>query len=205
MQLLIFGAGGKVGQLVVDEALRRNHGVTAFVHSSRLKERRNLIQITGDIYDRQSVEAAIRRPDTIISALGSWGTKKQNVLSSAMQNIIPAAEQRGVRRVVSLTGDLAQAPSDKPRLFRKLVHVGMIAVRPKILRDAEDHIALLARSKLDWTVLRSPVMTNKYDTQYVLSLKTGGLHVSRQAVAEALVDLAESSEWRRSAPFIHRV
>jgi putative NADH-flavin reductase len=177
MKILVFGASGKVGRLVITELLGRGHEVTAFVHSHELPDTPHLTSVRGDIYDRSSVQAAIANQEVIISALSSWGSKDKNVLSTAMQMIVPAAEAAGIRRLVSLTGDGAQAAGDS---------------------------VSLAHSKLNWVVLRSPVMTNRPAGRYALSVKSAGLLIPRTTVAKAMTDLAESSEHPGSAPFIRQ-
>lgn len=204
MHILIFGASGKVGSQVVDAALKRGHTVTAFVHHTPLNPRKRLKSVHGDIYDARSVAAAIAGQDVIVSALGSWGTKQKNVLSTAMKSIIPAAQQSGVRRVVSLTGDGARAPGDVPTLVARLTHPILTLLFPKILQDGEAHIALLSKSSLLWSVVRSPVMTGANHVGYTLNKRSANLTVPRVAVVQAMLDLAESDDWGRSAPFIRR-
>jgi putative NADH-flavin reductase len=204
MKILVFGASGKVGRLLVRELLRRGHDVTAFVHSHELPPADRLTNVHGDIYDRASVEATLPGHDVVISTLGSWGTKEKNVLSTAMEKIVPAAETHGIRHLISLTGDGAQAPGDKITLVKHLTHPILNLVAPKILRDGEDHIAIIAKSSLNWTVLRAPVMTDGNETAYEFSTKSSSLLISRRAVAFALADLAEINSWPRSAPFIRK-
>jgi putative NADH-flavin reductase len=204
MKILVFGASGKVGRLVITELLGRGHEVTAFVHSHELPDTPHLTSVRGDIYDRSSVQAAIANQEVIISALSSWGSKDKNVLSTAMQMIVPAAEAAGIRRLVSLTGDGAQAAGDSVSFLKHLTHPLLNFLAPKILRDGEDHIEILAHSKLNWVVLRSPVMTNRPAGRYALSVKSAGLLIPRTTVAKAMTDLAESSEHPGSAPFIRQ-
>lgn len=205
MQVTVYGASGKVGQRVVREALRRGHQVIAYVHSSRLASQPNLTIIKGDIYDPAATAAALRGSDAVISALGSWGTQKKNVLSSAMQTIVPALEGQGTKRIVSLTGNIAVAPGDHLNPLLRLIHtVAGLFFKP-ILVDGEAHIQTLAASQLEWTVVRSPVMTTFGNQQYTLQPHIGiPPTIHRQAVAECLVDLAESHDWARQAPVIRR-
>jgi putative NADH-flavin reductase len=205
MKILVFGASGKVGRLVVKELLGRGHEVTAFVHSHDLPEAPHLNSVHGDIYDRSSVGAAIANQEIIVSALSSWGSEDKNVLSTAMQMIVPAAEKAGIRRLVSLTGDGAQAADDSVSVLKHLTHPLFNLVAPKILRDSEDHIEILTHSKLKWVVLRSPVMTNRPAGRYVLSEKSASLLIPRASVAKAMSDLAESNEYTCRAPFIRQV
>lgn len=206
MIITVFGANGKVGQNVVPYALSKHHHVRAFVHSSNpFKKNEALKVIQGDIYDNDTVRRAVNECDAIISALGSWGKPKKDILSSGMENIIPAMEHTGVKRIVSLTGNVAYDPSDNPPLFMRISHSAMSLMAPKIIEDSELHIKLLSDSGLDWTVVRSPVMNEYGSSEYNLQLRPALIRtIHRNAVAKSLVDLVENNGFLRKSPFIVR-
>jgi len=203
MQVTVFGASGKVGSRVIRELVQRGHSVVAFVHSHQLPASDGVRSVQGDIYDRASVEAALIGSQAVISTLGSWGTHEKNVLSTAMEKIIPAMEARGITRIITVTGNVAAAPGDRSSLQATVSRALFNGIAPKILRDAEDHIARLAASQLSWTVLRSPVMVNG-GLKYQLADHGGSVVMSRQAVAQAMVDLVETNDWSRQAPYLKR-
>ncbi len=204
MNIVIFGASGKVGRLATNEALKRGHHVTAFVHSTSLQPAENLEIVQGDVKSVENVQTALSGADVVISALGSWGTPSKDILGSAMSVIVPLMQGLGINRIVSLTGNVAFTPHQKPSMAMKIARLGLSLVGSKILRDGEKHLALLDQSGLNWTALRSPVMTGSARRTYTLT-EQAGFHnfVPRMAVAIALVDIAESSEWNKQAPFIH--
>jgi putative NADH-flavin reductase len=72
VKLLIFGASGKTGRQLVDQALAQGHAVTAFVRSTakfKLKHP-NLQVVHGDILNYDAVERAVFGQDAALSALG---------------------------------------------------------------------------------------------------------------------------------------
>ena len=206
MNITVFGANGKVGRLVVADALERGYKVVAFVHrQTNFPANSNLKIIKGDIYDLVSVDKALAGSDSVISCLGSWGTPKKDILSSAMKNIIPTMQKFGISRIVSLTGTGANAPSDQNSFFEKLNRRLLLWIAPKILRDSEAHIQHLAKSKLSWTVVRSPIMVSIGNPlKFSLTMKRPQPFaiIHRQAVARAMVDLSETKEFIRQSPFI---
>jgi putative NADH-flavin reductase len=202
MNIVVFGASGKVGRLIVAELLRRGHAVTAFVHKSPIDEAPELSIVKGDIYNRDEVTAAVTGHDAVVSALGSWGTNQKNIQSTAMERIVPAMEAAGISRIVSVTGHAARAPGDKANPIMRLMRVGAVGFAPKILRDGEDHITILNESGLMWTVVRSGIMTKGSSEAYTLAVRSPSQLISRHAVVHAMVDLVESDEWPRRAPFI---
>ena len=93
MRITIFGANGRVGHLVVEGAMDAGHDVTAFVHhESKFPKNTKLKVVQGDIHDAKDVARAVKGADVVISALGSWGTKRKDIVSSGMANIIPAMQ-----------------------------------------------------------------------------------------------------------------
>lgn len=207
MQITVFGASGKVGRLVVAEALKRGHNVIAFVHNAPVAKHKNLKVVKGDIYNPKDVAQAIKGSNAVISALGSWGTPNKDIVKSGMRNIIPAMKKYGISRVISLTGHGANAPGDKFEPLHIISRCILMILAPKILNDGEEHIEALAGSGLDWTVLRSSLMEehgnpNKFTITTKRPLPLAIIH--RQAVATCLVNLAENKDYNQQAPFILR-
>jgi putative NADH-flavin reductase len=209
MQITIFGASGRVGQLVVAAALATGHDVVAFAHHRpNFTPHDHLRIVTGDIYKAEGVATAIAGSEVVISALGSWGTARKDVLTVAMRHIIPAMEASQAQRIISLTGSDARADGDTLSVLHRLSYSGIKLVPGlrKILSDGEQHIALLEASQLDWTVVRSPVMNERGTSAYVLTDKRPApwSTVNRQAVADSLINLLEDDSQSRLAPFIAR-
>jgi putative NADH-flavin reductase len=207
MQITVFGASGKVGRQVVALALEHGHEVHAFVHShDPFKDNPNVTTFKGNVKDPKSVAAAIQGSEAVISALGSWGTKSKNIVSSGIKSIIPAMQEQSIERIITITGAGAFWSKDKPGLVTKAGHGLLKLVGGKVLRDGEEHLRLLENSNLLWTAVRSPVMTKGRGVTYKLGFKSPNLWalVPRKAVAECLLDLAENREYPRQAPFISR-
>jgi putative NADH-flavin reductase len=72
MNLLVFGATGGTGRALVRQALSQGHVVTAFARNpekiSIAHEKLRVAQ--GNILDYESVEAAVKNQDAVVSALG---------------------------------------------------------------------------------------------------------------------------------------
>jgi hypothetical protein len=113
---------------------------------------------------------------------------------------------RGISRIISLTGAGAVTESDKLNPIDRLGHTFFNTVAPQVLRDAEDHITLLRDSELDWTVVRSPVMTESGSRKYELQAEPPSpwQTIHRHAVARCLADQVDSRLYLQEAPFIIR-
>lgn len=72
MKILVFGASGKTGKHVVEQALEAGHSVTAFVRDpTKLPSSHpNLRLIQADVLEAAQVEQAMPGVEAVISALG---------------------------------------------------------------------------------------------------------------------------------------
>lgn len=207
-QVTVFGASGNIGSRVVILLLKKKYKVIAFVHGDyEFKPNANLVVYKGDIYNTKDVAKAVAGSKIVISALGSWGAPRKDVLTAGMHAIIPAMKAQKIRRIVTLTGADARVPDDKPSFMHKLTHALFGAAAPKIMRDGEQHMRFLNASNLDWTTLRSPVMKDTGEVgNFALRMKLPDIFatIHRDDVAAAMVWLAETGEYSHKAPIIYR-
>jgi putative NADH-flavin reductase len=156
MKIVVFGAGGNVGQRIVTEALHRHHRVTAVVRDeATMLPQHDLDVVEGDATDPASVARVTAGADAIVSAIsprpGQDG-RPPSSLSVAAKALIEGAKKAGVRRliVVGGAGSLEIAPGkqlvDQPDF--------PAAYKPEALaqRDALD-IYRGHADGLDWTYI----------------------------------------------------
>jgi putative NADH-flavin reductase len=123
LRILVYGATGKIGSLVVDEALGRGHIVTAVSRNPAQisQSHQNLSAVKGDLLDEDSIAGLVVEQDVvIISVRGIIG--KSKAPESALQRI-------AVEKVVNVLRGL---DSSAPRL----IHVGgagTLEVEPGVL------------------------------------------------------------------------
>ncbi|MGI9598584.1 MAG: NAD(P)-dependent oxidoreductase, partial [Acidimicrobiales bacterium] len=105
MRVIIFGATGKTGRLVVRRALDEGHRVTAFGRSvDSLAEDEPEIDIhKGDVFDHDSVAEATTGHDAVIVCLGSTGLRDRDTLSAGTANVVDAMVDRSVERLIVLS------------------------------------------------------------------------------------------------------
>lgn len=207
MNVIIFGANGRIGKLVVDKLLSNGHNVQAMVRGgSSFKENKSLSIIQADIYNPSTYSHYVKGCDVVVSTLGSWGTEHQDIVSTGIKHILPAMEKYGVRRIVTLTGADARAKGDKLDFLHKLNRWALMLVAKKIILDGDNHILQLENSDVDWVVLRSPIMRDSSKAGFILNNKRPRPweSISRQNVADAMVRVIENDDlFRKSSPYIH--
>jgi uncharacterized protein YbjT (DUF2867 family) len=195
LNLVVLGATGGTGRLVVEQALAAGHTVTALVRSPEKLTLRdpNLHVIAGQATDPSAVSRALDGADALISTLGGNGS----LISDSTQAIIDAAPKAGVSRVVVLSSFLVERDRFDPvtRLLTGLAMGSMIkdkSAGEKALRD----------SALDWTIVYASVLTDGPASGSVVVLTEGrkwslSHRIARADVAAWLVQAATSPQTSR--------
>ena len=107
MQIVVFGATGRIGSKVVDEALSRGWNVRAAVRGqSRPGVRTRLTTVGVDLDDPERVGAAVGDADAVVACLGPRKSSSDQVavFAAAARRIIAAMERQRVFRLIVLSG-----------------------------------------------------------------------------------------------------
>jgi len=102
MTVLVVGATGSIGSLVVDEVLRQGHAVRALVRKSSKKDQlpREAQAVTGDVTWPDTLSPAVDGADAVVVTLGSDGAGKAGAESidyGGVRNVLQALGSRTVR------------------------------------------------------------------------------------------------------------
>ncbi len=202
MNILVIGATGGSGRAVCDALLRRGHRVTALARrASALAPRTDLERVDGDATDRTTLDRVLPGHDAVIVTIGiseptlrvrvrgAQGTP-DDVRSRATDQLIRAARQAGVRRVIVQSSYGVGATRDLLGLFDRALFALMI--KPQIF-DSELQEMLLRGSDLDWTIVQPVYLTDGESTERFISTdgSTRIRKVARRGVAEVHADLVE--------------
>ncbi|NHM31780.1 NAD(P)-dependent oxidoreductase [Neobacillus terrae] len=151
MNICLLGATGRVGSIILENALKENHSVQALVRdlTKITGSERNLKVLHGSVLNAEDLSDAMANTDVVISALNTGGNQ---TLSQSMPFIIKSMKDQGIKRIITLgTAGILQARSE-PALYR----FQSSESRRTSTRDAEDHLLaylLLKDSGLIWTVV----------------------------------------------------
>jgi uncharacterized protein len=151
VNICLFGATGRVGTIILENALSQEHNVRVLVRDSRkLKfSGDGLLVKEGNVLNENDISNCISGSDAVICALNTDGT---TTLSESMPFIIKQMREQGIQRIISIgTAGILQARS-VPYLYR----FQSSESKRKSTRDAEEHLKaylILRDSGLDWTVV----------------------------------------------------
>jgi uncharacterized protein YbjT (DUF2867 family) len=195
MNLVVLGATGGTGRLVVEQALAAGHTVTALVRSPEKLTIRNpnLHVIAGQATDPSAVSRALDGADALISTLGGTGS----VISDATQAIVDATHKAGVSRVVVLSSFLVERDRFG-RVTRLLTGLAM----GSMIKDKTAGEKALRDSDLDWTIVYASGLTDGPGGGSVVLLSEGSRwslshRIARADVAAWLVQAASSPQTSR--------
>jgi putative NADH-flavin reductase len=159
VRLVIFGATGGTGRLLVEQALSAGHDVTAFARpGSTIEARPRLSIVIGSVLDSAAVASVIAEQDAVLCALGGRPWRNSRICSSALRRIIPGMKQHGIRRILAISSLGAGDTRGDVGWFARNV-LFRVLLRTEIA-DKEAMEDLLLASGLDWTVVRVGLLTD---------------------------------------------
>lgn len=209
MKIIVFGATGGTGKLIVSQALAKGHSVTAFVRSPEgLPQDPHLRVIQGDVFDFAAVVDAVRGHRAVLSALGARTRKKADVLAQAIPNILEGMRQEYVTRLVVLGA--AGVHKDYGKYQNALTTMAFWAVKKTVLRhpfvDQAEQERLLTASDVDYTIVRTPrLMDGPFTGKYRVlpdALPPGALRINRADVADFMLLQLTDPRFHRQGPYI---
>lgn len=191
MKLLVIGATGRTGRLVVQQGLQRGHEITTFARRPQDWAGQQMPKriLQGDARRVEDLRAAVAGQDAVISAVGD---------STIARALIVAMQAAGVRRMVMTSSRSLVAT--KPRLPVTLAWL--------VFREAYADLAraegMFEFSNLGWTIVRATMLTDKPFTGRVHidfeNNQTGGdWSLTRADYAMVLLDAAENPEMIRKS------
>ncbi len=208
MKITVFGATGKAGQEILRQALGRGHAVVAFARNpEKIKFTHNSLSIArGGLDDIKALEKAIAGTGCIISVLGPIVSTSGNSLSNGVKNIVDIAEKSGVRRFLQIATPSVADPNDGKKLIFRLMVWLIKMLLPGSYSEIVRIGGIVRDSKLDWTLVRVPLLNEKPRSGKIISGYIGkdplGISISRADLAWFMLEQAEKGGYIRQAPVI---
>jgi putative NADH-flavin reductase len=156
MRVLVLGATGGIGNLLLEFATARGHEVTAFVRSPQkiaLKSER-LRVVPGDLLHAEQLAQVLLGQDVVLSAFGPATLRRVTTRGEFGTALATAMERSGVRRAVVVSSGL---------LFEEQNTIGKLlrgTFFRNLLPDMTAMEATLEKDGLEWTIVRPPRLTN---------------------------------------------
>jgi putative NADH-flavin reductase len=208
MKLVVVGAGGRTGRLIVERALAAGHHVTAFVRRpDQMITRHERLSVTcGDVLDPDSLSEAVAGQEAVVSALGVKSRTTTTVFSAGITNVAKAMEFRDVRRILALSSAGLDIGPHMPIAQRLIAEYIVERVMRNIYLDLARMEDELETHHIDWTIVRATALTDgPANGRYRVALDGGVARpkrLSRSDLAAYVVDQLDNPETYRKKVMI---
>ena len=207
MKVLVLGATGGTGRLIVRYALSKGHSVVAIVRSKvRALDLPGTKLVEGDARDEAALLRALAGCDAVVSALGTSMSpfREVTLLSVATDALVTAMTRHGVRRLVCITGmGAGDSRGHGGFVYDRLI---LPLLLRNVYKDKDRQEALIQASSLDWVIVRPTVLNDDVARGSVRALTDlsgfRGGNIARADVARFAVDQLTSDTWLRQTPLI---
>jgi putative NADH-flavin reductase len=192
--IVILGAAGRTGALLVNAALKAGYNVTAFIRQGeKVEAQKNLVVIEGDARKADDLQFALGGQDAVISTLGS-NKLKDDLITESTNALIKAAHANKVKRVIMMSSFLVSG-----QLRMNPITWLISKLSAAMVSDKNSGEELLKASDLDWTIVYAtrlgdgPAtgMTSIVSKDEKVSTKNG---IDRADVAEFLVSEVKETD-----------
>ena len=205
MKILVLGATGGTGRLIVRDAAAKGHSVVALVRSKASGDLQGACLVEGDARDEATLARAMDGCDAVVSALGTgMGRRKVDLLTVATRALVPAMTRKGVRRLVCVSAlGVGDSRGHGGFVFDRLFQPLLLG---QAYKDKERQEAAIRASALDWVVVRPARLTDDPARGSVRAFTDlAGVHggkIARADVAQFVVEQLTIDTYLRRTPVI---
>jgi putative NADH-flavin reductase len=207
MKVLVLGATGGTGRLIVHDALEKGHSVVALVRSkARASDLPGAHIIEGDARDDGALMRALNGCDAVVSALGTGVSpfSEVSLLTEATQALVPAMKRSDVRRLICISAlGVGDSRGHGGFVFDRLF---MPLLLRHAYKDKGCQEAAIRASSLDWVIVRPAMLVNGPTrgtvTATVDLASVNGGKISRGDVAHFVVEQLAIDTWLKQTPVL---
>jgi uncharacterized protein YbjT (DUF2867 family) len=201
MHVVIFGANGPTGRLVVRRTLEAGHTAVAVTRRPTdfpFADPRLTVS-EADVHDAEAVADVIAGADAVLSTLGVPFTREPvNTYSEGARNIVAAMRSAGARRLAVVSSaalDHYPRRTEAPFAMRFVEPIITRTIGKTVYDDMRRMETIVRDSGLDWTIVRpSGLFDLPSVTEYVAGeVDPVGAFTSRADLADYLVRLASET------------
>ena len=195
MKIIVFGANGRTGQEVIEQAISSGIEVTAFVRNAdNIKVKSDKLSIVvGQATKYEDVKNAMEGHDVVISCIGGDGSKVSTTITDITKNIVDAMNETGVKRIAQVAS--AGVHGELKGIMGKIV--SFMLKNP--LKDHAGAYSKLKEGGVNYTLARPMSLTEGVFTGVYREAEEGipdkARNISRADVAHFLLKAIQDDKY----------
>ena len=199
MRILLLGATGRTGKIVLKIALEYGYHVNCLARNiERIEKRDGLTIFEGSPTNEIDLTKAICECDCVISVLNisrksdfPWESLRtpKTFLSDVMNLLVRISENMDIKRIsICSAWGVAETKNNIPKWFKWIINNSNIGIA---YEDHEKQEKTISESKLNWTIVRPVGLSNSKREEKIRETfhnkPKPSILISRQSVAKYLV------------------
>jgi putative NADH-flavin reductase len=175
--ILLLGATGFVGEVVLSQLLSDNYNITILVRDTdkTIQPKQNLKVIIGSVLNADDIQKALEEQDAVLDCLGNGKNAdgKQNTFTSdAIKIIVQEMEKSKVRRLICMS-NVGTLASKSPWYFTKIIIPLFLRKLKPIIKDKERLDKIVRNSNLDYTIVYFQKVKKSNDSKKIKTSTDG--------------------------------
>ena len=196
--IVIFGATGQTGKVLVTQALALGYKVRVLARNpdkAQLLPKEVEVHI-GDGMDAAAVEKALEGQDAVLCAVGGQSLKDATTRTTVTQIIVSEMQKRSISRIIVCSVVGIGASSAHLGWFSRMI-TGFFLKNAMADHHAQEEV--IKNSGLDYVIFRPPQLINAPKTErYSIAEEQEvfrATKIARSDVAHAMLNALEHEKW----------
>lgn len=199
MKILLYGATGRLGKLVLEKALNNGHEVNVLARNiSRIQNQSNLNKFEGDVLNELDIKKAIAGCDVVINTLNisrksdfPWSKLRthETFISDAMRKLIPIAKKSNIKRIITCSAwGTLETKKNTNWIFKFLIDYSNVGLAYK---DHERQEKIIENSGINYTVVLPVILSKGVEEEIKETMDNTpkpSSSISRASVAKFIID-----------------
>jgi putative NADH-flavin reductase len=209
MTVIVFGASGAIGKLLISKALSAGYQVRAYMRNPEKFDliHQNLMVIQGELRDFEKIKQSISGVDAVISTLGPPLKRKYDDFSvlEGHRNMIKSMEMENVKRLITIATPSVKSSEDKSSLVTRMPTMMARLFFPSAYKEIVQVGKVVEATHLDWTIVRFIAPNNKPksgNVKVTFGDSKISWGISRSDIADFLFNQIDNRNFIRSMPII---
>ncbi|HHP5606018.1 MULTISPECIES: SDR family oxidoreductase [Bacillus cereus group] len=204
-KIAILGANGKVGKILVNEALEKGYQVKILTRNSTNTEKinENIETIIGDARNFSTIQDLLQGCSAVINAVGQ-PKNESYIFSTVTKHILEAMKESKIKRYILISGGSLNVTGDQKGIVNKIGATLFKLFLPKMMQDKYKELQIIQNSEVDWTIVRLPFVI---EGNGIGSIKESlvdmpGIKIQNGDIAPFVIKQINSDRYVGKCPFI---